>query len=243
VKSDELIRQAYGKKSLLCVGLDPSEEALPPAVWRGGPPSMEAYLREVIEATQPCAIAYKFNVAFYERWGVEGWAMLSRLREALPPSVLTIADAKRGDIAHTSRAYAEAFLGQLGFDAVTVHPYLGWEGLKPFWDWPGKWVFVLVRTTQAPSWQGDVWQRVVREKPFSSAEIGWVWGACHGAELKTLRELDPVSWLLMPGLGAQGGQLPAGAPLFPALIVVGRAILKAPHTASEWAAQTASFLP
>ncbi len=157
--------------------------------------------------------------------------------------MLAIADAKRGDIAHTSRAYAEAFLGQLGFDAVTVHPYLGWAGLKPFWDWPGKWVFVLVRTTEAPSWQRDIWPRVVQEKPISSAEIGWVWGACHGAELKSLRALDPASWLLVPGLGAQGGQLPAGAPLFPALLVVGRAILTAPHTASHWAAQTASFLP
>lgn len=243
MRPGELVEEAHRKKSLLCVGLDPSEEALPPVVWQGGLPAIEAYLREVIEVTLPWAIAYKFNVAFYERWGTAGWAMLGRLREALPASVLALADAKRGDIAHTSQAYAETFFGRMGFDAVTVHPYLGWAALKPFWDWPGKWVFVLVRTTEAPAWQTSVWQEVVREKPAAAAEIGWVWGAFYGAELATLRVLSPASWLLVPGLGAQGGHLPAGAPLFPALVAVGRALLKAPHTASEWAAQTASFLP
>ncbi|GIV26016.1 MAG: hypothetical protein KatS3mg026_1708 [Bacteroidia bacterium] len=243
MKPAELMEEARRKRSLLCVGLDPSEEALPPAVWQGGLPTIEAYLRQVIEATQPWALAYKFNVAFYERWGAAGWEVLSRLRAFLPASVLAIADAKRGDIAYTSRAYAEAFFERMGFEAVTVHPYLGWEALKPFWDWPDKWVFVLVRTTEAPPWQGQVWQEIILSRPAASAQIGWVWGAFYGAELKALRQLDPASWLLVPGLGAQGGQLPAGAPLFPALVVVGRSLLKAPHTASDWAAQTASFLP
>lgn len=239
-----LTEQAHRKRSLLCVGLDPSMESLPGEVWQRGLPAIESYLKEVIQHTCSHAIAYKFNTAFYERWGEAGWALLRRLRNLLPSNVLVIADAKRGDIGHTNKAYAEAFFRELAMDAVTVHPYMGWAALRPFGEWPEKWVFVLLRTTEAPSWQRAVWPHIVDSLPSAwVSQIGWVWGAHHTDELHTLRTLRPSDWLLVPGLGAQGGDIPLRVPLFPALVVVGRSLLQRPETTAEWAARTQHWLP
>ncbi|MCS7188913.1 MAG: orotidine-5'-phosphate decarboxylase [Bacteroidia bacterium] len=246
----ELSEQAKHKKSLLCVGLDPSAEALPPEIWQAGkkdPKAIYEYLTYVIQETLPYAIAYKLNTAFYERWGEKGWRMLHQLRQSLPKEVLVIADAKRGDIAHTNSYYARAFFEELGFDAITANPFLGWEALSPFLAWEGRWVFVLLRTTEAAGWQKKIWRYILRERPLEAeAFIGWVWGAHHSRRLHTLRIKCPQDWLLIPGVGAQGGKISHYVPLFPALIGVGRALLQAAHpstAAQEWATYTASFIP
>ncbi|MCS7152432.1 MAG: orotidine-5'-phosphate decarboxylase [Bacteroidia bacterium] len=242
MRPEELSALAYEKKSLLCVALDPSEEAFHQSQLTVE--AAEERLYQVIEATASYAIAYKLNTAFYERWGEKGWGLLRRIRAALPSPALTIADAKRGDIAHTSQYYARGIFEELGFDAITVHPYMGWVGLEPFLQYEGKWVFVLLRTTEAPAWQKEVWRTILEEIPSHiKATLGWVWGAHYGKEITELREKRPRDWLLVPGVGAQGGKLEGGAPLFPSLIVVGRAILQKPEEAKAWAAASAAFLP
>lgn len=198
---------AIQKKSLLCVALDPSEDALG-TEGAQSVSQVERRLCSIIEHTAPYAIAYKLNTAFYERWGEAGWALMRRLRQFLPPGVLSIADAKRGDIAYTNRYYAQALYEDLGFDAVTLHPYMGWKALEPFWSYPEKWAFVLLRTTEAPDWQSCIWRQILAERPEGlSSTVGWVWGAHHtNSELVELRALRPMDWLLMPGVGAQGAE-------------------------------------
>jgi orotidine-5'-phosphate decarboxylase len=243
MKPTQLAALAHERQSLLCVGLDPDPEALPPH-HRWNLSWLEGYLREVIEAALPYAIAFKFNSAFYERWGAEGWSFLKALRQAIPDQYLTILDAKRGDIAHTNRAYAQAIFEELNFTALTVHPYLGWESLRPFYERPEKWVFVLLRTTEAPPWQAEVWSPIHAGKPIdSAATVGWVWGAHYAADVGVFRRRDTQSWLLMPGLGAQGAALSTDTPIHPALLTVSRAILQAPQTLPRWAEMTAAYLP
>lgn len=239
-----LRQAALHKRTLLCVSLDPSPEALPVSVWQRGLDAIEEYLREVIALTKEHVIAYKLNTAFYERWGERGWGLLRRIRQTLPSDTLAIADAKRGDIAYTNTAYAYAFWEDLGFDAITVHPYFGWDALSAFLYREGKGVFVLLRTTEAPSWQVGVIEAILREKPPATpAWIGWVWGAHYSHELPLLRRVCPDDWLLVPGLGAQKAQIASGAPLFPALLVVGRALLLDPTQAPTWRQMSQHFLP
>lgn len=238
----DLSRTAQRKSSLLCVALDPSEEAFPEHAPLT-PEKAEVLLHRVIAATEPYAIAYKLNTAFYERWGEKGWQLLKNIRLALPSETLIIADAKRGDITHTNRYYAAAFWDELNVDAITVHPYLGWEALRPFTEREGRWVFVLLRTTEAPPWQSHLWRELLRTQPSAAATIGWVWGAHHADELTILRQERPSDWLLVPGLGAQGANLPTHLPLYPALLVVGRALLAKPDSAPAWAETTARYLP
>jgi len=243
VRPAQLLELARRRQSLLCVGLDPSFEVLPPSHHRQLS-WIKGYLSEIIQAALPHAIAFKFNSAFYEQWGAEGWALLKALRAQVPEDYLAILDAKRGDIAHTNRAYARAIYEELGFTGVTVHPYLGWESLRPFYEVEGKWVFVLLRTTEAPSWQATLWREIVSEKPVGSpATIGWVWGAHHGQALQALRQREKDSWLLIPGLGAQGAEMSPDWPVYPALITVSRAILRDPGSLPEWHRKTALYLP
>ncbi len=243
MKPQQLADLANRRRSLLCVGLDPSPEVLPAQryeriSW------VKGYLCEVIQAALPHAIGFKFNSAFYEQWGAEGWALLRALRAQIPEDYLVILDGKRGDIAHTNRAYARAIYEALGFEGVTVHPYLGWESLRPFYEAVGKWVFVLLRTTEAPAWQVGLWQAIVSEKPVGSpATIGWVWGAHHGQALQALRQVEKESWLLIPGMGAQGAELSPELPVYPALITVSRSILLDPTTLPLWHNKTALYLP
>lgn len=244
MRPTELEALAFDRRTLLCVGLDPDPVLLAKQRRRLSLDWIAGFLGEVIEAARPYALGYKFNSAFYERWGQRGWAMLKKLRAHIPSTHLTIWDAKRGDIAHTSHAYAQAAFGELGFDGVTVHPFMGWSALAPFYAWSGKWVFVLLRTTEAPPWQAQVWPLIHQERPRDTpAYLGWVWGAHHESELSELRQRDPHTWLLIPGLGAQQAHLSTSAPVFPALITLSRAILQDPASIPKWASQTASFLP
>ncbi|MFN8923434.1 MAG: orotidine-5'-phosphate decarboxylase, partial [Sphingobacteriia bacterium] len=136
---DTLKSLAHTRRSCLCVGLDTDPELLPPAVHG----DVLAFNKAIIEATLPYALAYKFNLAFYEAQGLAGWRALEESLALIPEGYLTIADAKRGDIGNTARRYAQAFFEQLNFDAITVAPYMGHDSILPFLDYPGKWVFLL----------------------------------------------------------------------------------------------------
>ncbi|MBV9278454.1 MAG: orotidine-5'-phosphate decarboxylase, partial [Chloroflexi bacterium] len=185
-------------RSWLCVGLDPDPRLLPESV-RPTPSSIVDFCRAVASATHPHAVAFKLNFAFYERLGGEGWKALEAVRRAIPDDVPVIADAKRGDIANTARAYAEAIFDALAFDAVTLNPYLGWDSLEPFTRYEGKGLFVLCKTSNPGS--PDLQDLDVGGAPLylavargalslaGPAEVGLVVGATYPRALREVRAL------------------------------------------------------
>lgn len=201
--------------SLLCLGLDPDLRSLPEGYGRdaGG---VAAFNRDVIEATSDLVCAYKPQFAFYEVLGIEGMRALERTLSLIPSHIPTIADAKRGDVPNTARLYAQAVFGTWGFDSVTVNPYMGGDSLQPFLEWEGRGVWVLCRTSNPggsdlqtlPVGEGaPLYARVlrlVRDAP-SRADKGVVVGATSPEELARVRGLAPEMPLLVPGVGAQGG--------------------------------------
>jgi len=201
--------------SLLCIGLDPD-----PA--RMAIDDVAAFNVAIIEATADLVCAYKPNVAFYEALGPErGYAALRKTLSAVPPHVVTLADAKRGDVEHTARAYAHAIYDDLGFDSATVNPYLGADSVEPWIERPEKGAFVVCRTSNpgAPDLQdlqvqSDAGARPLYEVVAERAKawdrhgnVGLVVGATYPGELKRLRELCPDLPILVPGIGAQQGSL------------------------------------
>lgn len=210
-----LIRQ---KESFLCVGLDPDLQKIPPHLLEYDDPIFE-FNRQIIDATLPYAVAYKPNVAFFEAHGSKGWEALQKTIDYLPNDVFTIADAKRGDIGNTSGMYARAFFEQMNFDAVTVAPYMGEDSVTPFFAHSRKWVILLAATSNQGSFDfqellvdtsGEkLYERVIRK----SAEWGnannmmYVVGATRPESLMTVRNMVPDHFLLIPGVGAQGGSL------------------------------------
>lgn len=224
----------------LCVGLDPDPERLPEAF----PPDLNGvsrFLPEIISASAPYASAYKVNTAFYEAWGSEGWALLENIAGMLPESALRIADAKRGDIGNTARRYAQAFFEHLPFDAVTLNPYMGGDALQPFLENPEKGAYVLALTTNPGSkdlqylsnGKDEVYKHVLRRIPSWAPQgnLGAVVGATHPQELLDIREEFPGIPLLIPGIGAQEGDIDAVARMAgeedmgPVLVNVSRGIL------------------
>jgi orotidine-5'-phosphate decarboxylase len=200
----------------LCVGLDPDPDRLPDPF----SPDLEgiaSFLHEVITATAPYAAAYKVNTAFYEAWGSQGWALLETIADTLPESALRIVDAKRGDIGNTARRYAQAFLQRLPFDAITLSPYMGGDTLQPFLENPEKGAFVLALTTNPGSRDlqhfsdGDttLYHHVLQKIPewAEHGNLGAVVGATHPSELILVRRDYPHIPLLIPGIGAQGGDV------------------------------------
>ena len=208
--------------SMLCVGLDSAHGRLPQRFDRENHPQL-AFNRWVIEATLPYAAAYKPNLAFYEARGSAGWRELADTMAALramAPDVFTIADAKRADIGSTNAGYVTALFDELGFDAVTLHPYLGREALSPFLDRADKAAIVLCRTSNpgagelqdlevdgAPLW--EVVATKVRDEWNANGNCMLVVGATYPAELARVRELCPELTFLVPGVGAQGGDVQA----------------------------------
>lgn len=224
----------------LCVGLDPDPNRLPKP-FKPDTAGLSSFLKQVIQASQPYASAYKVNTAFYEAWGSKGWVLLEEIAAALPGKTLLIADAKRGDIGNTASRYAQAFFGALPFDAITLSPYMGQDSLQPFLENPEKGAFVLALTTNAGSrdfqyfsdGKEELYKRVLRFISGWAPEgnLGAVVGATHPAELQAIRSEFPSVPLLIPGVGAQGGDIEAVASLSsgegsaPVLVNVSRGIL------------------
>ncbi|TKJ42470.1 orotidine-5'-phosphate decarboxylase [candidate division LCP-89 bacterium B3_LCP] len=224
----------------LCIGLDPDPARLP----EGYSPDLQgisSFLTEVISISTPHAAAYKVNTAFYEAWGAEGWALLEKIAHDLPESSLRIADAKRGDIGNTAKRYAHAFLERIPFDAITLNPYMGGDTLQPFLRNPHKGAFVLALTTNPGSkdlqrfsdGKFNLYERVLDMISHWAPQgnLGAVVGATHPDELVKIRRAYPSVPLLIPGIGAQGGDAETVAQIAedvqgePLLVNVSRGIL------------------
>ena len=214
----ELIDIIRRKRSLLCVGLD-TEAHLVPEPFRSAADPVHAFNKAIIDATKDVTVAYKLNVAFYEAAGAEGWQSLERTITDVPEDCLLIADAKRGDIGNTARKYAEAYFDRLGCDAVTISPYMGSDSVRPFLGREGKWAIVLGVTSNegAMDFQflpvGDGQHRLFEKVMLRVAEWGstedtmFVVGATRTEVLAQARAVAPDHFFLVPGVGAQGGDL------------------------------------
>ncbi|MCX2727152.1 orotidine-5'-phosphate decarboxylase [Thermomicrobium sp. 4228-Ro] len=242
----ERLEQAIARnQSLLCIGLDPDPERFPEGVTRDAR-GIVAFNRAIVAATSDLVCAYKPNLAFYLAHGAAGIEALAETRQLVPPEIPVILDAKLSDIASTSAAYAQAVFEALGFDAVTVHPYLGSEALEPFFAYADRGVFVLVRTSNpgavelqdAPVGEaGDplyLWLADrVREWNERYGNLGIVAGATYPVDLALIRQRCPDLPILAPGVGAQGGDLEEAVRAGisegngPLLVTVSRAILYA----------------
>ncbi|MGA9117000.1 MAG: orotidine-5'-phosphate decarboxylase [Bacteroidota bacterium] len=203
--------------SLLCIGLDPDERLLPPGL-RGRRNPAAAFNRLIVEATEDLVCAYKLNLAFYEAMGAGGRRALEETLAAIPSRVITIGDGKRGDIGNSSELYARALFKDLGFDACTVNPYMGRDSVEPFTADERRGAFLLAATSNPGA--GDFQNLRVRGRPLyeevirravqwnTRGNIGFVVGATQPAALARACALAPGAPLLIPGIGAQGGDLP-----------------------------------
>jgi len=213
--SEKLDKAVRKNQSLLCIGLDPSPERIPDKL------GVFEFNREIIDSTSDLVCAYKPNLAFYEALGDEGLDALKKTVKHVPDGIPVIADAKRGDIGNTARAYARAIFSVLGFDASTVSPYLGTDSVEPFTEYQDKGIFVLCRTSNPGS--ADFQSLRCRfEKGYhplfeivaarasqwnTSGNVGLVVGATYPEELKLIRQSHPDMTILIPGVGTQGGDL------------------------------------
>lgn len=216
---NRLFENILRKRSFLCVGLDSEMEKIPPVLLRKKDAIFE-FNRRIIDATQEYAVAYKPNVAFYECFGAKGWTSLELTVKYIKenfPDIFVIADAKRGDIGNTSRLYAKAFLENMPFDAITVAPYMGEDSVTPFLSYNEKWVVLLALTSNKGSddfqYHNEdgikLFERVltVSQKWGTVNNLMYVVGATRADMLKDIRQLVPDHFLLVPGVGAQGGSL------------------------------------
>ncbi len=221
----ELVTQIFSKKSYLCVGLDTDISKIPQHLLQEEDPVF-AFNKAIIDATLEHCVAYKINTAFYESLGVKGWMALEKTVNYIPDSHFKIADAKRGDIGNTSDQYAKAFFETMPFDSVTVAPYMGEDSVKPFLQYPGKWAIVLGLTSnkgaadfemqQLISSNGEahlrpayLYERVLDTvmKWGTTDNLMFVVGATQAEEFVNIRSIIPDHFLLVPGVGAQGGSL------------------------------------
>ena len=216
----ELINQIKEKQSFLCVGLDPDMDKLPEHLLAEENP-IYSFNRAIIDATAPYCVAYKPNLAFYEQLGNAGLDAFEKTVAYLGehyPHHFVIADAKRGDIGNTSKMYARSFFGHYGVDAVTVAPYMGVDSVSPFLTYPGKWVVLLALTSNKGSLDFQLTESKDGERLFEkvlrvSSEWGtnenmmYVVGATRGELIGDVRKIVPLHFLLVPGVGAQGGSL------------------------------------
>lgn len=220
MKRTELTENIRAKHSFLCVGLDSDINKIPKHLLDSDDPVFE-FNRAIIDATAPYCIAYKPNTAFYEAMGAQGWTSLTKtityIRDNYPDQFI-IADAKRGDIGNTSSLYARAFFENLDVDALTVAPYMGEDSVKPFLAYEGKWVILLALTSNKGSQDFQlirdsndhaIFERVIKRslRWGSPVNLMYVVGATQADYLKQIRALAPRSFLLVPGVGAQGGSL------------------------------------
>lgn len=212
---EKLVNASRENRSLLCVGLDSDPAQIP-----GGLSVLE-FNKAIINATSDLVCAYKPNVAFYEAWGAAGFNALKQTVNYIPSDIPVIADAKRGDIGSTAKAYAQALFVHFNFDATTVSPYLGFDSVEPFIEYQDKAIFILCRTSNASAvdFQSLICSDESDSRPLyeivarkagewnTHGNIGLVVGATYPEEMKRVRQLQPDMPFLIPGIGAQGGDL------------------------------------
>jgi len=217
--TQELTEQIFLKKSFLCIGLDVDLDKIPKHLLEAEDPIFE-FNKAIIDSTHDICVAYKPNVAFYETYGVKGWCSLEKTIDYINikhPEIFTIADAKRGDIGNTSTKYAKTFFEALRFDSVTVNPYMGRDSVEPFLDFKDKYTILLALTSNAGA--KDFQLSTLNEKMLfkqvletsktwkNSQNLMYVVGATKTDYLKEIREIIPDNFLLIPGVGTQGGNL------------------------------------
>lgn len=222
-----LVETIRNKRSFLCVGLD-SDITNIPAHLQKVPNAIFQFNKQIIDATKDCCVAYKINTAFYEATGIKGWEAMEQTLNYIPSSHFKIADAKRGDIGNTSSQYAKAFFETLKFDAITIAPYMGEDSIRPFLEYENKWAIVLGLTSNKGALDFEM-QRLAIEstnhgslnkskflyekvletvsKWGSIENLMFVAGATQSSELVNIRKIIPDHFLLVPGLGFQGGNL------------------------------------
>lgn len=217
---EQLFEQIQKKQSFLCVGLDSNIEKIPQHLLEEDDP-IYAFNKAIVDATAPYCIAYKPNLAFYEASGMEGWLAFKKTVAYIKqryPEMFLIADAKRGDIGNTSEMYARSFFDQLKLDAVTVAPYMGEDSVKPFLIYPENWVILLALTSNKGSQDFQFMEDQSGERLFekvlrtsqnwaNSSQMMYVVGATQGKLFEDVRKIVPDHFLLVPGVGAQGGSL------------------------------------
>lgn len=219
MKLANLVNQIRKKQSFLCIGLDTDLEKIPPHLLKEEDPIF-SFNKAIIDATHKFCVAYKPNIAFYEAYGIEGWKSLEKTITYLNtnyPEQFTIADAKRGDIGNTSTRYAKAFFEQLNFDSITIAPYMGRDSVEPFLAFKDKHTILLALTSnkgafdyQTKSLEDEpLYQQVLStSKTYENSEnLMYVVGATKAEYLAEIRKIIPENFLLVPGVGAQGGSL------------------------------------
>ncbi len=213
----DLVNQIKNKKTYLCVGLDTDIEKIPHHLRELDDPVFE-FNKRIIDSTKDLVIAYKPNLAFYEAKGVKGLISLQKTLDYIPTNIFKIADAKRGDIGNTSNMYAKSFFESFNFDAVTLSPYMGKDSSIPYLEYEDKWIILLALTSNNSSTdiqhfknstEKNLFEHVIEDSLKWSNEKNtmYVVGANRASELKKIRDIIPNSFLLIPGVGTQGGNL------------------------------------
>lgn len=215
----ELVTQIKKKKSFLCIGLDVDLEKIPTHLLAEEDPIFE-FNKAIIDATHHLAVAYKPNIAFYEAYGIKGWQALEKTINYLNekhPDIFTIADAKRGDIGNTSTRYAKAFFSDLNFDSITVAPYMGEDSVVPFLEFENKHTILLALTSNRGAFDfqtkkvdgEEVYKKVLQTSKTwkNHHNLMYVVGATKAEYFTAIRKIIPDSFILVPGVGAQGGSV------------------------------------
>lgn len=215
--SEFLFDQIQRKRSLLCVGLDPDFSKLP-AIYKTSEEPYYNFCKDIVELTHSKAIAFKINIAFFEALGIDGWVQFEKLVKIIPPDCFIIADAKRADIGNTSMHYANYYFKSLNVDALTLHPYMGLDSLQPFLDFRDKYSIILALTSNPGSADFEfikdsegsfLYERVIEKfvQLEHSKNIMFVCGSTHPTAFSKIRKICPDHFLLVPGVGEQGGVL------------------------------------
>lgn len=219
MSTEQLVEQIFLKRSFLCIGLDTDLEKIPRHLLNEDDPIF-AFNKAIIDATHTLCVAYKPNTAFYEAYGSKGWDSLVKTADyikSVDPNLFTIADAKRGDIGNTSTRYAKAFFEEMNFDAVTVAPYMGHDSIEPFLSFKDKHTILLALTSNSGAFdyqtkyigEVELFKKVLMtSKNYTNAQnLMYVVGATKVEYLKEIRDIVPDHFLLVPGIGVQGGSL------------------------------------
>ena len=220
MNKQQLVENIFHKKTFLCVGLDTDVDKIPEHLFDVSDDPIFEFNKQIIDATADLCVAYKLNLAFYESIGLEGWDALERTVDYILsnyPDQFIIADAKRGDIGNTSAMYARTFFGNMDFDAVTVAPYMGQDSVAPFLTYENKWTILLALTSNKGAFDFQymeengvkLFEKVLKtSKEWGSDEnMMYVVGATKAEMLTEIRKIIPNHFLLVPGVGAQGGSL------------------------------------